>query len=54
MTATERKAVQALLDWYAAMGADEAIGEAPVDRFAPAARPALRVRRRQKRAPAAA
>jgi uracil-DNA glycosylase len=34
MTATERQAVQALLDWYAAMGADEAIGEAPVDCFA--------------------
>ena len=42
MTATERKAVQALLDWYAAMGADEAIGEAPVDCFAPVARHALR------------
>src|SRR5262245_42298116 len=39
MTATERKAVQALLGWYEAMGADEAIGEAPVDRFAPAAAP---------------
>ncbi|MGD9502136.1 MAG: uracil-DNA glycosylase family protein [Methyloceanibacter sp.] len=39
MTATERKAVQALLDWYQAMGADEAIGEAPVDCFAPAAPP---------------
>ncbi len=24
------------MDWYAAMGADEAIGDAPVDRFAPA------------------
>jgi uracil-DNA glycosylase len=36
MTATERQAVQALLDWYAAMGADEAIGDAPFDRFAPA------------------
>lgn len=31
----ERKEAQALLDWYAAMGADEAIGEAPVDCFAP-------------------
>jgi DNA polymerase len=41
MTATERQAVQALLAWYAAMGVDEAIGEAPVDCFAaPAARPA--------------
>jgi uracil-DNA glycosylase len=36
MTATERQAVQALLDWYAAMGADEAIGETPADRFAEA------------------
>jgi DNA polymerase len=33
MTATERQAVQALLDWYAAMGVDDAIGEAPVDCF---------------------
>jgi uracil-DNA glycosylase len=41
MTATERQAVQALLDWYAAMGVDEAIGDAPVDCFAaPAAGPA--------------
>jgi DNA polymerase len=48
MTATERQAVQALLDWYAAMGADEAIGEAPVDRFAagaPAPAPASRAQR---------
>src|SRR5262245_39010296 len=36
MTATERDTVQALLAWYAAMGADEAIGEVPVDRFAAA------------------
>ncbi|HEX2449223.1 MAG TPA: uracil-DNA glycosylase [Methyloceanibacter sp.] len=34
MTATERETVQALLAWYAAMGADEAIGETPVDCFA--------------------
>jgi uracil-DNA glycosylase len=41
MTATERQAVQALLDWYAAMGVDEVIGEVPVDCFAtPAARAA--------------
>jgi DNA polymerase len=39
MTAMERKAVQALLDWYQAMGVNEAIGEAPADRFAPAAAP---------------
>src|SRR5262245_27342157 len=42
MTVMEPKAAQGLLDWYEAMGADEAIGEAPVDRFAPAA--ALRPR----------
>jgi uracil-DNA glycosylase family 4 len=34
MTATERHRVQALLDWYAAMGVDEAIGEMPADCFA--------------------
>jgi uracil-DNA glycosylase len=34
MTATERETVQALLAWYAAMGADEAIGDMPVDCFA--------------------
>jgi DNA polymerase len=39
MTATERDTVQALLAWYAAMGADEAIGEVPVDRFAVASAP---------------
>jgi DNA polymerase len=46
MTATERQTVQALLDWYAAMGVDEAIGEQPVDCFAalspPHARPGPR------------
>ncbi len=39
MTATGRKAIQALLDWYQAMGADEAIGDAPVDHFAAAGAP---------------
>lgn len=34
MTASDREAVQALLAWHAAMGADEAIGEKPVDCFA--------------------
>jgi uracil-DNA glycosylase family 4 len=34
MTASERQTVQALLAWQAAMGADEAIGEAPFDCFA--------------------
>jgi uracil-DNA glycosylase len=37
MNASRPETVQALLAWYAAMGADEAIGEAPVDRFAAAA-----------------
>jgi uracil-DNA glycosylase family 4 len=37
MTASERDTVQALLAWHAAMGADEAIGEVPVDCFAEAA-----------------
>src|SRR5262245_9093452 len=39
MTATERDTVQALLAWHATMGADEAIGETPVDRFALASSP---------------
>ncbi len=62
MTATERETVQALLAWYAAMGADEAISEAPVDRFAapapspPPAPPRAEPRPRAQatRAPAAA
>ena len=37
MTSMQDKATQALLAWYAAMGADEAIGETAVDRFAPPA-----------------
>jgi uracil-DNA glycosylase family 4 len=36
MTASQSKAAEALLAWYAAMGVDEAIGEAPVDCFAAA------------------
>jgi DNA polymerase len=49
--------VRALLDWYAAMGADEAIGETPIDRFAreqAAPPPPLEgpARRAQARAPA--
>lgn len=32
---TERQQLAALLDWYVAMGIDEAIGEAPHDSFAP-------------------
>lgn len=34
MTGSQAKAAAALLDWYEAMGVDEAIGDAPVDRFA--------------------
>jgi uracil-DNA glycosylase len=34
MPPADDKAARALLDWYQAMGADEAIGEEPVDRFA--------------------
>jgi DNA polymerase len=42
MTGSQAKAAADLLAWYAAMGADEAILEAPVDRFAapePSAKP---------------
>jgi DNA polymerase len=38
--ATAPSTALALLRWYIEMGADEAIGDAPVDRLAPAARPA--------------
>ena len=34
MTGSQAKAPAALLAWYEAMGVDEAIGDAPVDRFA--------------------
>lgn len=40
MAASEISASRALLDWYAAMGVDEAIGETPVDCFALSARQA--------------
>jgi DNA polymerase len=36
MPAADEKAARALLDWYRAMGVDEAIGEKPVDCFAAA------------------
>ena len=39
MTTSERQALQALLAWYEAMGADEAIGEAPLDCFASVTQP---------------
>ena len=51
MPAADEKAARALLDWYRAMGVDEAIGEEPVDCFAaaaerkPAPRPAPELRR---------
>ena len=34
MPAADEKAARALLDWYRAMGVDEAVGEVPVDSFA--------------------
>jgi uracil-DNA glycosylase family 4 len=40
MTGSEAKAAADLLAWYEAMGADEAIGDSPVDRFAAGAIPA--------------
>ena len=55
MTATERETVQALLAWYAAMGADEAIGDMPVDCFAaPAAAVSTPPRVQPRPRPAAA
>ena len=55
MTATERETVQALLAWYAAMGADEAIGDEPVDCFAaPVAPPSSPPRVQPRPRPAAA
>ena len=50
MPSADEKAARALLDWYRAMGVDEAIGEEPVDHFAaadlkPAPRPAPEQRR---------
>lgn len=50
MAVEQAKAARALLDWYRAMGVDEAIGEEPVDCFAafdlkPAPRPAPEPRR---------
>jgi uracil-DNA glycosylase len=39
MTGSQTKAAAGLLAWYEAMGADEAIGDEPVDRFAPAPAP---------------
>jgi uracil-DNA glycosylase family 4 len=40
MTGSEAKAAADLIAWYEAMGADEAIGDSPVDRFATGAIPA--------------
>lgn len=37
MSESAAKQSSSLLDWYAAMGVDEAIGDAPVDRFATSA-----------------
>ena len=49
---TDRRA-EALLAWYAAMGADEPIGEVPVDRFAAAAPPAPALPAPRRATPAA-
>jgi uracil-DNA glycosylase len=54
MTASERQTVQALLAWQAAMGADEAIGEAPCDCFAVRAAQAAPVRVAPRPQPATA
>ena len=40
MSAADEKAARALLDWYQAMGADEAIGDEPLNCFAEKASPA--------------
>ncbi|HEV3242378.1 MAG TPA: uracil-DNA glycosylase [Methyloceanibacter sp.] len=45
MPTPDEKAARALLDWYEAMGADEAIGEEPVDSLSAASIPALEARR---------
>ena len=51
MPAADEKAARALLDWYRAMGVDEAIGEEPVDCFAAAdLKPAPRAAPEQRRA----
>lgn len=51
-TTDDRLAARALLEWYVDAGADEAIGDAPVDRFGPAqARPAAAVAEAQTAAP---
>ena len=51
MPAADEKAARALLDWYQAMGVDEAIGEEPVDCFAaPSLKPAPRLAPELKKA----
>jgi uracil-DNA glycosylase len=56
MAASDLNSAEALLAWYAAMGVDEAIGETPVDSFAPtapaASRPQPAARQTPKRPPA--
>jgi hypothetical protein len=37
MAASDLSSAEALLAWYGAMGVDEAIGESPVNSFAPSA-----------------
>ena len=61
MATEQEKAARALLDWYQAMGVDEAVGEVPFDSFAasqpkPASRraPELKMAASPPRAPRAA
>lgn len=51
MAASDLNSAEALLAWYAAMGVDEAIGEVPVDSFAPPAPAASRPQPAARQAP---
>jgi uracil-DNA glycosylase family 4 len=53
MAQADEKTLGALLGWYEAMGADEAIGDKPVDRFAAAPETRAQTRARSPAAPAA-
>ena len=48
MSQAEERAAQALLAWYVAMGADEAIGEVPLDCFAAEVKPSAASARQTK------
>ncbi|HMK41240.1 MAG TPA: uracil-DNA glycosylase [Methyloceanibacter sp.] len=51
MAASDQSSAEALLAWYAAMGVDEAIGEVPVNSFAPPAQANPRPRPASRPAP---